>query len=66
MGVLQPCDVGLFRPLKANWNKRVTKYTCDNSGLWGNRLHAAAAVTTAATKKKEKKEGQEYYRCQIV
>ena len=30
--ILQQCDVGLFRPLKANWNKSVTKYTCDNSG----------------------------------
>ena len=30
--ILQPCDVGLFWPLKANWNKSVTKYPCDNSG----------------------------------
>lgn len=30
--VLQPCDVGFFKPMKANWNKCVAKYICDNSG----------------------------------
>lgn len=30
--VLQPCDVGFFKPMKTNWNKQVTKYVCATSG----------------------------------
>lgn len=30
--VLQPCDVGLFKPLKGNWNKCVNRYIYESSG----------------------------------
>lgn len=30
--VLQPCDIGLFKPMNFNWNKCVARYTCDNPG----------------------------------
>ena len=29
---LQPCDVGLFKPLKSAWNKAVRQYTCVTNG----------------------------------
>ena len=30
--VLQPCDVGFFKPMKANWNKCVSQHMCKSSG----------------------------------
>ena len=29
---LQPCDVGVFGPIKKSWNKCVPRYVCDHSG----------------------------------
>lgn len=31
--VLQPCDVGFFKPMKANWSKSVGKYMCANTEI---------------------------------
>ena len=35
---LQPCDVGLFKPLKEQWNRCVSKYICEHDGEVVNRF----------------------------
>ena len=44
---LQPCDVGLFKPLKTNWNKSVSKFMCDAPGEVVNKYNFARVFKVA-------------------
>lgn len=55
--VLQPCDVGFFKPMKVNWNKSAARYSYNNSGepiikftfasvAWHETLKAATLINS--------------------
>ena len=44
---LQPCDVGVFRPLKCNWNKCVSRFVLKNDGKTVDKYSFAKVFKTA-------------------
>ena len=44
---IQPCDVGFFKPMKANWYKFVGRFICDNAGEAVNKFTFARVFKDA-------------------